>query len=407
MANSLNGATRKLLDGKLTLYLRPNSSFWWAGFYRDGKHVRFSTQSPVLAVAETRATQWYYQQQLQTAASLAKIPRAQTLHQAVNLAIAQYTQDAAQGRRSERYVVTMNRQMARLTQLLPDMALAQVNQSTWNLLKQQLLHHSPSMAAGTLHRYQMALRIVLNEAVRNNQLTQAPRLLADFSMRSTPTPRTWFELAEYQRLVSHLRMQVECTRGGNAAKHQAALELLDYVEFVVASGLRLGEAHNVRFCDVCVIGETAGDEQRQCLLIRNIKGKRGRDGSCKTHWDAVAPFLRSIERRGVGADWHSSEKLVFEKPRVWQFVKALRATGLRYTQHRPPRRRDLMSLRHTYICFRLLEQVPVFNIAINCRTSVSMIERHYARYLSVEGVKVNGTVSVQELLGERKEDALA
>ena len=404
MANSLNGATRKLLDGKLTLYLRPNSSFWWAGFYRDGKHVRFSTQSPVLAVAETRATQWYYQQQLQTAASLAEIPRTQTLHAAANLAIAQYTQDAAQGRRSERYVVTINRQMARLTQLLPDMALAHVNQSTWNLLKQQLLKHAPGMAAGTLHRYQMALRIVLNEAVRHNQLAHAPRLLTDLSMRSTPTPRTWFELDEYQRLLTHLRMQVECTRAGNARKHQAAQELLDYVEFVVASGLRMGEAHNVRFCDVSVIADSADSQQRACLLIRNIRGKRGRDGTCKTHWDAVAPFLRTVARRGAAPDWAQSEQVLFERPRVWQFVKALEATDLRYTQHRPPRRRDLMSLRHTYICFRLLEQVPVFNIAINCRTSVGMIERHYARYLNVETAQVNGAVSVRELLGRTDDD---
>jgi len=218
MANSLNGATRKLLDGKLTLYLRPNSSFWWAGFYRGSKHVRFSTQSPVLEVAETRAKQWYYQQQLQNAESLAQLAPAKTLHAAADLAIAQYRQDAEQGRRSPRYVVTMNRQVARLTQLLPDMPLECVNQSTWNALKHQLLRQSPGIAAGTLHRYQMALRIVLNEAARNNQLPHPPRLVTDLSMRSEPTPRTWFALSEYQRLVAHLRMQVEGTRGGVVAR---------------------------------------------------------------------------------------------------------------------------------------------------------------------------------------------
>jgi hypothetical protein len=41
-----------------------------------------------------------------------------------------------------------------------------------------------------------------------------------------------------------------------------------------------------------------------------------------------------------------------------------------------------MSLRHTYICFRLLQGVPVYDIAANCRTSVEMIQNHYARWLS-------------------------
>ena len=48
------------------------------------------------------------------------------------------------------------------------------------------------------------------------------------------------------------------------------------------------------------------------------------------------------------------------------------------------RKRDFISLRHTYICNKILEQVPHYDIAVNCRTSVDMIEKHYARYLQAE-----------------------
>lgn len=36
----------------------------------------------------------------------------------------------------------------------------------------------------------------------------------------------------------------------------------------------------------------------------------------------------------------------------------------------------------TYIAFRILQGVPVYDIARNCRTNVAMIENHYARFLS-------------------------
>ena len=39
------------------------------------------------------------------------------------------------------------------------------------------------------------------------------------------------------------------------------------------------------------------------------------------------------------------------------------------------------SLRHTYICMRLMEGADIYQVAKNCRTSVEMIEKHYAIHL--------------------------
>ena len=64
------------------------------------------------------------------------------------------------------------------------------------------------------------------------------------------------------------------------------------------------------------------------------------------------------------------------------FNAVLERIGLKFTADRPPLRRDLMSLRHTYICFRLMDRVGIWDIAANCRTSVAMIEAHYARWLN-------------------------
>jgi hypothetical protein len=43
--------------------------------------------------------------------------------------------------------------------------------------------------------------------------------------------------------------------------------------------------------------------------------------------------------------------------------------------------RTAYSLRHTYICLRLMEGADIYQIAKNCRTSVEMIEQFYAAHL--------------------------
>jgi len=43
--------------------------------------------------------------------------------------------------------------------------------------------------------------------------------------------------------------------------------------------------------------------------------------------------------------------------------------------------RTSYGLRHTYICFRLMEGADIYQIARNCRTSVEMIEKFYAAHI--------------------------
>ena len=49
--------------------------------------------------------------------------------------------------------------------------------------------------------------------------------------------------------------------------------------------------------------------------------------------------------------------------------------------HRDGNRRSAYSLRHTYICMRLMEGADIYQIAKNCRTSVEMIEKFYASHI--------------------------
>ena len=70
---------------------------------------------------------------------------------------------------------------------------------------------------------------------------------------------------------------------------------------------------------------------------------------------------------------------MFPQDHKKQFNRALSDCELKFD--REGNRRSAYSLRHTYICLRLLEGADIYQIAKNCRTSVEMIEKHYAVHL--------------------------
>ena len=82
------------------------------------------------------------------------------------------------------------------------------------------------------------------------------------------------------------------------------------------------------------------------------------------------------------------------------FNKILEKANLKYSNTNPPIKRDFVSLRATYICFRLLNGAPIYEVANNCRTSVQVIEDAYAKRLSGDLLKnINRTVDVGKRLG--------
>lgn len=53
----------------------------------------------------------------------------------------------------------------------------------------------------------------------------------------------------------------------------------------------------------------------------------------------------------------------------------------RLKRDRDEKPRTAHSLRHTYICMRLMEGADIYQMAKNCRTSVEMIEKFYAAHI--------------------------
>ncbi len=116
------------------------------------------------------------------------------------------------------------------------------------------------------------------------------------------------------------------------------------------------------------------DATGETILEIEVRGKRG-VGYCKSTSGAVRPFQRLVERNSP-----SQTDLLFPMNHRQLFTAILNEEGLKFD--REGNRRTAYSLRHTYICLRLLEGADIYQIAKNCRTSVEMIENYYAANMS-------------------------
>jgi integrase len=160
------------------------------------------------------------------------------------------------------------------------------------------------------------------------------------------------------------------------------------VLFAVNTGLRPDEAWAVQFRDVTVVQDEATGET---ILEIEVRGKRG-VGYCKSMPGAVRSFERlksrprpvRIDQPGRGG---TNEKTRMPQPTDLLFPKWHRElfnTILdeeKLKTDRDGQARTAYSLRHTYICLRLMEGADIYQIAKNCRTSVEMIEKFYASHI--------------------------
>jgi integrase len=109
------------------------------------------------------------------------------------------------------------------------------------------------------------------------------------------------------------------------------------------------------------------------LLEIEVRGKRG-VGYCKSMTRAILPFQR-MQKRHNG---NPTDRIFGKTPRTL-LNKVLDELNLKHD--RDGNVRTAYSLRHSYICLRLMEGADIYQIAKNCRTSVEMIEKFYASHI--------------------------
>jgi integrase len=185
--------------------------------------------------------------------------------------------------------------------------------------------------------------------------------------------RPSFELGEYRILWRALWKRARvCTH----AEWRATRELLrDYVLILANSGMRVGEANNLRMADVVPFTDELGRSNFRLL----VKGKTGeREVIPRAN---AAKFIKRVVARRTGAQ--PSEHLFLMPggtPIITladQFDAVLKEAGI--LRNTKGEKYALYSLRHFYALTSLRRGVGIYTVAKNMGTSVQMIEAYYGK----------------------------
>jgi len=389
--------THTILGGKVHVYRRLKSSHWQCSTYLAGKNRRQSTKEDSLSKAKEIAEDWYLQ--LRGKLRSGEIKTEKTFSQASEQFLREYD-IITEGERNKVYVDGQHwRSRVHLVPFFGPMGLSEITGGT--VQEYRIHRHEEAMkkrgkppARNTMHQEIVTLRQTLKTAVRQGWLDRLPDLSEPYRASSKISHRAWFSPEEYRKLYEATRRRAHEPKSPRYKWESEQLH--DYVLFMANTGLRPDEASRLQFRDVTIAHDAPADP----ILEIEVRGKRG-VGYCKSMPGAVRPFERLKARNVARAAEEALAKsaandndpkppppkrsepnptdAIFPKTHRDLFNIILDEEDLKHDREGRPR--TAYSLRHTYICLRLMEGADIYQIAKNCRTSVEMIEKYYAAHI--------------------------
>lgn len=388
--------SHEVLGGKVQLYRRGDGRIWQCSASVGGKQHRTSTKEDSLELAKQVAEDWFLTLRGKDRAGLLK--KEKSFADAASQFLKEY-EIITEGQRSQKWVDGHGIRVR--LHLLPFFGECSVSEVTPGKVQEYRVHRISTSSTGkaparsTLHDEIVTIRLILKTAIRHGWLTHLPDLSQPYRTQGKIVHRPWFSPAEYKQLY-------EATRAyANEPFHDHykwnAEQVHDYVLFMANTGLRPDEAKNLQHQDVTIALDASTGEK---ILEIEVRGKRG-IGFCKSMPGAVQVYKRLLgrakpglpqgkrarrRREELGIDAQADEQQypqpndhVFPGNHIKLFNGVLNRANLK--KDRDGNRRTAYSLRHTYICMRLMEGADIYQVAKNCRTSVEMIEKFYAAHI--------------------------
>ncbi len=399
----------KILGGKVQLYRRRNNLAWHCSTSVGGKQRRKCTNVESLSLAENIAEDWYLTLRGKNQAGILEtedLAASKLSEKSFREASEQFLKEyeiITEGQRSPLWVKGYELRLR--VHLLPFFGPLGLSEVTAGKVQEYRMHRMTSRkdektgevkrpARSTLHDEIVTIRQVLKTAIRHEWLDHLPDLSPPYKTQGKIVHRPWFSPAEYKQLYEATRAYARAPL--NKHFKWNAEQVHDFVLFMANTGLRPDEAKNLQHRDVAIVDDEATGER---ILEIEVRGKRG-VGYCKSMPNAVRPYQRLLARllpgpsqtkrarreRGESGDvpdrelkYPQSIDPVFPGNHVKLFNGVLNRIKLK--KDRDGNRRTAYSLRHTYICMRLMEGADIYQIAKNCRTSVGMIQKFYAAHI--------------------------
>ena len=388
----------------LTVYKISASRYWQIRFFHAGRMYTRTARTTALEEAKQTARNWFDAIVNPGAVESGNTigPTAGPSHRETSfeaLARRLLEREAARRDRGEFASLSFKADRIRMeSEIIPffrDTPLASIDSELIEAFCARL--ETRKLSSTTLSLYLMTLRKTLKYATALKLIDAVPTIP---KVRIRKRSRGSFTPTEYVKLLRTARRRVGDTLAADETQHEGHRgfwitakyrriedELPWTISFMVNSFIRPSDLRTLKHRHVEVVRGT------HTYLRLTLPETKAHSAPIVTLRPAVRLYERMRRKQieiGHGGD---DDYLFFpgEADRNyalavlgWQFRRLLEDIGLRAGPHGHPR--TLYSLRHTAITLRLLfgSGIDILTLARNARTSVDMIERHYASTLTGE-----------------------
>ncbi len=393
----------KLEDGKVLLYLR-NSTYQARVYIGDRRYLQRSLKTKNLAEARKRAIRLLHETEYKQAEGipLSQVTMAQLIDEYVAFRQTQY--DQSQVGKKEKTKNTHNKNstsqyMLRQIKRVVKFWIAYCGNMAVDKIDNAVLKDFVTWRKDYYHKLPKAqhpknARLNPTDKTLQWELTLGKSLLKfahERGYRGNNQLPTWsltgvkkivrpgFTRADFKTLLLALRKFVNET---HSKQYYYARRLLQtYVLILSDTGMRVGEANNLKWADLTPIVDRRGRPNYE-IKVRGKTGERSVIG--RTNVLSYFERLRQLNEKNEPTDFIFRMKGGTQvNTLIYQFQRVLEAAGI--AKNTEGERYTLYSLRHFYAVRFLRKGVPVWDIARNMGTSVAIIESYYGKLATPAG----------------------
>lgn len=394
---------------KLKIYKLDASPYWWVRTFHNGRIYRRSTKTDVKREATAFARAFY--DEVVSGRALAPQRKEEIMTFAKVAEAYLKAQEAKVARKKLTEMTFKNTEYRLKKTILPALGARDITSIHFDDLQELLeeLSHD-DLSGSTISSYMKIARSVFNHAYQQRHIANIPHFP---KVEAEHEPRGYFTTKEYRKLWNRARKLVgkrfeyrkltdangnelqgqlfaegECEEGRLIRKTTITPELAELVIFMVNGYCRPTDIKNLKHKHVTVVRE------EHTFLRLNPPPTKGHDKPFVTMKQAVNVYERlTAYNASLGRD-NGPEAYVFfpnYEKREYALKELMRqfavlTWNLNLAKGPKGEQRTIYSLRHTCFMFRLMygEKINTLTLARNGRTSVEMVEKHYASQLHGE-----------------------